>query len=151
MKFLIPVLTLFVFLGAGCDQSTALKSQPSSPNSQFPSPASSQQATLADFIRERRTFPTFSEIEGRAKPPELEGMEGRNFVYVNNCPDRKPSSECQYRITLFADNAKNATLFFLQESQAGKPTVFYGPITGPVSELVSAMNKVEKKILYDVP
>jgi hypothetical protein len=156
MRTLLFPLTFLLCIGAGCGRSGQIPATIDAPPLESPvlntSPSQREQvASIADFIRERRTFPAFSEVEGKARPVELEGMDGRNFLYVNNCPNRQPKAECQYRITLFAGEGVENGSFFLQETQAGKPTLFYGPMQGPVRTLVSAMNKVSKKTLYDIP
>lgn len=136
-------------IGGGCSN---VSNEPAAmvPVASFPDQAA-QPATIADYIRERHTFNSFSDVEGRGKPAELEGMDGRNFLYVNNCPNKKPAPECQYRITLFADEGRDTTVFFLQETQPAHPTLYWGPITGPVAELASSMNKVAGRTLYDIP
>ena len=85
--FSIPIGFSILLLGAGCASNppisnpTAINNPPTIQDTLAP-------ASIADFIRERKTFSTFSEVEGRARPAELEGMDGRNFVYVDNCTTR---------------------------------------------------------------
>ncbi|MEK7094643.1 MAG: hypothetical protein AAB886_00865 [Patescibacteria group bacterium] len=120
--------SLLVFFGAGCAKTQPVVTPDTS------SPISIQNietdglksATLKDFIRERKTFPSFSDIEGRARPIELEGM-----VELT-----RATTDDGATIIVLGPSDKSGTTFFLKELSAGKSPITYGPITGSLAELL---------------
>ena len=120
--------SLLVFFGAGC-----AKTQPIiSPDTASPISIQNietdglKNATLKDFIRERKTFQSFSDVEGRARPVEIEGMVELSRVTADDGAV----------IIILGTSDKSGTTFFLKELSDGYPPITYGPITGQLRDIL---------------
>lgn len=120
--------TILLLFGAGCAKTTPVVT----PDTASPISINNietdglKSATLKDYIRERKTFQSFSDIEGRARPIELEGM-----VEL-----ARATSDDGSTIIVLGPSDKSGTIFFLKEISDGKPPITYGPITGALAELL---------------